>query len=330
VRVLAAPDKFRGSASATDAAHAIAVGAERLGRTCRELPLADGGEGTLEALGGPNRTTAVTGPLGAPVEAEWRLEGDGAVIEMSRASGLSLLGGAEHNDPLAATTRGTGELIAAALDAGATRILVGVGGSATTDGGLGAIDALGRRPFSERGATVEIACDVQALFVDAARTFGPQKGASEADIAVLTERLEGLADEYRRELGADISALPGAGAAGGLAGGLAALGARLAPGLDLVAAAVGLDSALEEADVVITGEGLLDQTSFDGKVVGGVLDRAEAAGTRAAVVVGEARVSVPHGVPIVVLVDRFGEERSWQDAPGCIADASEELLAGLG
>jgi glycerate kinase len=326
MRVLAAPDKFRGSAGAADAARAIATGAARLGCSCRELPLADGGEGTLDAFGGPNRLTTVTGPLGAPVEAAWRLDDGLAVIEMARASGLSLVGGAEHNEPLAASTRGTGELIAAALAAGARRIVVGVGGSATTDGGLGALEALDRRPFSASGATVEVACDVQTLFADAAPLFAPQKGASADDVVTLGRRLSSLADDYSASFGVDVGALPGAGAAGGLAGGLAALGARIAPGFELVAAAVGFDAALHDAEVVITGEGLLDRTSFAGKVVGSVVERALAAGARPAAIVGEARVSGPRELRVVQLVERYGADRSWADTLGCIADASEELL----
>ena len=139
VRVLVAPDKFRGTATAAEAATALAEGCRELGHDVVLQPLADGGEGTLEVLGGPNRTTTVTGPLGDPVEAPWRLAKPDAVIEMAAASGLELVGGAEGNDPVAASTYGTGELIAAALGAGARRIVVGVGCSATTDGGLGAL-----------------------------------------------------------------------------------------------------------------------------------------------------------------------------------------------
>jgi glycerate 2-kinase len=326
VRVLAAPDKFRGSATAAEVAGAIARGAQTAGRECRELPLADGGEGTLDAFGGPNRTTRVSGPLGAPVDAAWRLEGELAVIEMARASGLALVGGADGNAPLRASTRGTGELIAAALEAGATRVIVGVGGSATTDGGLAAVEALGWLPF---GVTVEVACDVQTPFVDAARVFAPQKGAADQDVDELTERLGLLAERYRRELGIDVEALPGSGAAGGLAGGLAALGATLAPGFGLVADAVGLDAALAETDIVVTGEGLLDATSFAGKVVGGVLERAAGAGVRAAAVVGDARVAAPAELPTVALVERFGTERSWAATLDCVAEATAELLDGV-
>ncbi len=327
MQVLAAPDKFRESATASDVARAIARGAEMVGWSCRELPLADGGEGTLDALGGPNRTTRVTGPLGSPVDAAWRLDGQLAVIEMARASGLALVGGADRNAPLAASTHGTGELVAAALRAGATRVIVGVGGSATTDGGLGALEALDWLPFAARGVSVEVACDVQTLFVDAASVFAPQKGASDNDVIELTQRLRELAHRYRRELGADVEAVPGGGAAGGLAGGLAALGATVARGFDLVANTVGLDEALEESEIVVTGEGLLDETSFAGKVVGGVVERASLAGVRALAIVGDARVVSPPALTTVALVERFGRERSWRAPLECISEAAAELLA---
>ena len=198
------------------------------------LPVADGGEGTLEALGGPNRTSLVIGPLRHRTEAGWRLEGDVAIVEMACASGLLLAGGAEGNDPLAATTAGTGELIAEAVASGARRVIVGVGGSATTDGGLGALDAMS--PLARlAGVSVVVACDVRTRFCDAARIFGPQKGASPPQIELLTRRLERLVDLYRERYGIDVGEMPGAGAAGGLAGGLAAgLRAELAPGFDVV------------------------------------------------------------------------------------------------
>jgi len=183
-------------------------------------------------------------------------------------------------------------------------------------------------PFASRGVVVEVACDVQTTFVDAASVFAPQKGASGEDVAELTSRLRRLADRYRRELGADVEAVPGSGAAGGLAGGLAALGAVLAPGFQLVSAAVGLDRALAECDVVVTGEGQLDETSFAGKVVGGVVERAAHAGVRALAIVGNASVNSPPGLVSVALVERFGRERSWSAPLDCIAEATAELLAG--
>ena len=252
----------------------MATGARAAGWAARELPLSDGGEGTLGSLGGPNRFDVVTGPLGQPTNAGWRLDGNRAIVEMALASGLLLAGGRSENDPLGATTRGTGELIAAAIAAGAREIIVGVGGSATTDGGLGAVEALDGMKFSEQGVVVRVACDVRTRFLDAASVFAPQKGADEPAVRALAERLERLADEYASRYGIDVRPLAGGGAAGGLGGGLAALGAELVPGFDLVASARDLDAALGEADAVATGEGRLDQTSLEGKTVGGVVERA--------------------------------------------------------
>ncbi len=286
---IACPDKFRGSVSAAQAAGAIARGLRRAGfDPVIEIPLADGGEGTLDALlsarGGSRRRIRVTGPLGAPVEAEYGLLPDGtAVVEMARASGLALV---ERKDPLRASSRGTGELIAAARRGGARRILVGVGGSASTDGGLAAVEALG---WSLGGIEVTVACDVDTAFLDCARVYGPQKGAGGAEVELLTRRLASVAATYEQRTGVDVTVLEGAGAAGGLAGGLAAIGAQLEPGFEIVAAAAGFDDALDAADMVVTGEGRLDATSFEGKVVGGVLEWAAELGIgHRAVICGQA------------------------------------------
>ena len=312
---LACPDKFRGTLTAAEAAAAMAAGLAAAGfAEVRRLPLADGGEGTLDALvaarGGSIRTARVTGPLGEPVEAEWALLPDGtAVVEMARASGLDLVAG--RNDPLRASTRGTGELIAAAARAGARRIIVGVGGSATTDGGLGAVDALG---WSLGGLQVTVACDVATQFLDAATVYAPQKGATEAQVSLLTRRLRRLAEEYERRTGVDVTELEGGGAAGGLAGGLAAIGATLEPGFEVVAQAAGLEDALEDVDLVVTGEGKVDRTSFEGKVVGGVLEWAAEEGiAHRAVIAGQVtddareELSVLGDVRVLALT-----ERVWQ------------------
>ena len=284
MRVLAAFDKFRGTLTAREATNAVAAACWELGADCDEAPLADGGEGLLDVFGGGNRTSIVTGPLGTPVEAAWRIDRRTAVIEMARASGLVLAGGAEGNDPLSATTRGTGELISKAIDQGARTVLVGLGGSATSDGGLGAVQALGSR--SRLAAIdVQVACDVRTRFVDAAEVFAPQKGATPAQVRLLTSRLEQLAERYLAEYGVDVREADGSGAAGGLAGGLLAVGARLVPGFDLVAEHVDLDERIAAADVVVTGEGFLDAQSLDGKVVGGVC-----------------ALAAEHGVPVVVIV----------------------------
>jgi glycerate kinase len=323
--VVAAPDKFRGTASAPELAAAIAAAAEAAGWTCDQAPVADGGEGLLEALGGSQRWMTVTGPLGAPVEAEWRMRDGTAVIEMARASGLVLAGGTEANDPLRASTAGTGELIVAALEAGARRIIVGVGGSASTDGGLAALRAV-QSKGRLAGVELIVACDVTTTFVDAAATFGPQKGATDAQVALLARRLERLAQVYVEDYGVDVRDLEGGGAAGGLAGGLAALGATLVPGFDLVADLIDLEDRIEGADLVVTGEGFVDEQSFLGKVVGGVLDLADLAHVPALVVAGELLVAVPPLAEAVSLVERFGWERAMADPAGCVREVVEAHL----
>jgi glycerate 2-kinase len=333
---LACPDKFRGTLSAPAAAEALARGLEAaaVGRLrfdeVRRLPLADGGEGTLDALlaarGGSVRSAVVTGPLGDPVAADWGLLPDGtAVVESARASGLALVGGV--NDPLAATSRGTGELMMAAARGGARRMIVAVGGSAMTDGGLAAVDALG---WSLAGLEVTVACDVVTPFLDAAEVFGPQKGATAAQISLLTRRLERLAEVYRERTGVDVTRLRHAGAAGGLAGGLAAIGARLEPGFDVVAQAAGLEAALSGADLVVTGEGRLDPSSLDGKVPGGVLEWAEAEGVAHRAVVagqvdGRVRLQLPGDVLVLALVERVWQEgEAWSRAETLAEEAGVE------
>jgi glycerate kinase len=320
VRVVAAPDKFRGTATAREVAAAVARAVEDGGGSCLQVPLADGGEGTLDALGGPNRTTTVTGPLGDPVDAAWRLDRRTAVIEMARASGLELVGGPPGNDPIAAATHGTGELIGAAVDAGARRVLVGVGGSATTDGGLGALRAL--YPLQRlRAVELAVACDVRTHFVDAAEKFAPQKGASPAQVELLRRRLERLAQVYLDEHGVDVTELEGGGAAGGLAGGLAAIGASLESGFDLVAEEVDLAGQVEGADLIITGEGFLDEQSFDGKVVGGVAELAAELSIPVLVVAGEVFDGCGDRVDAISLVEQFGQDRSHGDTLACITEA---------
>ncbi len=231
--------------------------------------MADGGEGLLDVLGGPDRTTEVTGPLGSPVTAGWRLSGGTAVVEMARASGLVLAGGPDENRPLDATTTGVGELLRHAVELGARRVIVGMGGSATTDGGLRALEAMG--PVARYlGVEILVACDVRTRFTEAAEVFAPQKGATSAQVRLLAGRLERLVQVYLERFGSDVSCLDRAGAAGGLAGGLAAMGARvvisgpptLIP-LDLsrtshpqgslggAAYEPDLDAAMDDADVVM-------------------------------------------------------------------------------
>ncbi len=328
MRVLAAVDKFKGTATAAQVAAAIGHACWELGHECVEQPVADGGEGTLEALGGANRTSVVTGPLGDAVKAEWRLHRGTAVIEMARASGLTLVGGAEGNDAMAATTTGTGELIDQALDLGAKKIVVCLGGSATTDGGLGCVRAI-TAPNRLRSVQLLVACDVQTLFADAAPVFGPQKGASPAQVDMLRGRLERLAQMYQEQYGVDVRNLPGTGAAGGLAGGLVALGGRLLPGFDLVADEVDLHDHIAAADVVITGEGYLDEQSFDGKVIGGVQAMCDEAGKPVAAVVGDSAPEVVDRIKHRSLTQEFGLERAMNEPLWCIERAASSLLGEL-
>jgi glycerate kinase len=331
VRVVIAPDKFKGTASARAVARSVADRLWELGHDTVELPMADGGEGFLDVLGGANRTDVVTGPLGEPVEAGWRLSRRVAVIEMAAASGLDLAGGAEENDPVAATTAGTGELISIAVESGARRVLVGVGGSATTDGGLGALQAI-HPPQRMRGIELVVACDVRTRFVDAAPVFGPQKGATTAQVELLRRRLERLAQVFLSESGVDVQALEGSGAAGGLAGGLATIGAELISGFDLVADEARLDEAIEGADLVVTGEGFLDDESFDGKVVGGVASLAAELGVPCLAVVGEVvepLPELPSGLSVVSLTERFGTEESRARPGRCAAEVVADHLAAL-
>jgi glycerate kinase len=335
--LVAAPDKFRGTASAPEAAAAVAGAARRAGWTADEAPMSDGGEGLLEAVGGASRSAWVPGPLGTPVEAEWRLlpavagQGPTAVIEMSRAAGRALLPHPVGEDPVQADTAGVGHLILAARDAGAARIVVGCGGSATTDGGWGAVQVVGApSALTGRGISLEVACDVTTPFRQAAALFGPQKGASAEQIERLTERLVALAGRYRRDFGVDVDALPGAGAAGGLAGGLAALGARIVPGFDLVAAMTGLARRIAMADLAVTGEGHLDPPSFAGKVPGGVLALSRGHCPVLCIVGGadpEVLRSPPPGLQIVSLVHRFGGRRAREETTALIAEVTGEALA---
>lgn len=328
-RVVAAPDKFKGTASAAEVAEAIGHACWEIGVECTEVPMADGGDGLLEVLGGPNRTSMVTGPLGDPVEAAWRLAKDTAVIEMARASGLTLVGGADNNRPIDATTTGTGELIDHALDAGAKRIIVGLGGSATTDGGFGAIRAISA---ISRLKQVEllVACDVTTTFADAAEVYGPQKGATPSAIKLLNGRLARLAQMFDEEFGVDVAPIPGGGAAGGLGGALAALGGTLLPGFELVADELDLFDHLAAADLVITGEGRLDETSFAGKVVGGVAGLADDEGVAVAAIVGSADPAVVRShrerLEIVSLADRFGQDRAFAEPKWCVERAAVEML----
>jgi glycerate kinase len=319
MRVVVAPDKFEGSLTADQAARAIEAGLLRArpDAVVARLPVGDGGAGTLAAVvaaGFDRVPVRATGPTGQPVDAAIALRGDRAFVEMAEASGLKRLPGGRRA-PLEATTYGTGELIRAALDRGARELVLGIGGSATTDGGAGMASALGARflddagqPLPPGGAAllrlarldaggldprigqvhVTVAADVDNPLVGpqgAAAVYGPQKGASPEDVLLLDSALRRYARVLQADLGIDLADTPGAGAAGGLgAGAIAFLGADLRSGIDLVLELIGFDTAAAGADLVITGEGKIDFQSLRGKAPLGV-----------------ARAAAAHGVPVVAL-----------------------------
>lgn len=322
--VLIAPDKFKGSAGAVQVAEALAAGVRRAapGQPVVLLPVADGGEGTVEAAvtaGFERRTAVVAGPLGDPVRAHWALREDVAVVEMAQASGLNRLPGG-CPAPLDAGTRGTGELLSAALDAGARTLVLGAGGSASTDGGAGMLAALGVRFLDAHGrelrggggalsrlAAVDtdgldprlsavrlvLASDVDNPLLGpegAAAVYGPQKGANEQQTAVLETALGRLVDALAGRLGPrarQIADSPGAGAAGGLGYAALLLGAERRPGIDVLLDVLGAEQLVRRARLVVTGEGSLDAQSLRGKAP-----------------VGVARLARRHGVPVVAVCGR--------------------------
>ncbi|HJW20895.1 MAG TPA: glycerate kinase, partial [Candidatus Limnocylindrales bacterium] len=314
MRIVIAPDSFKGSLSSVAVARALAAGWRRARPDDEVLlmPLADGGEGTLaaiEAAGGwIRRRTPAHDPVGRPIEAAWlqSADGDRAVVELAAASGISRLSRAEQ-DPFAASTFGTGELLTAAIGAGASEITLGIGGSATTDGGRGFVEALGGRVSGAardehdwsavtadlRGldrrlevTRLHVACDVDNPLLGprgAAATYGPQKGAAPDDVPVLDRRLGAWADALERSSGRRERDTPGAGAAGGIGFALLCLAGRFAwfglePGVELVMAATGFAAALRDSDLVLTGEGRIDAQTAHGKTALGVARRARDAG----------------------------------------------------
>jgi glycerate 2-kinase len=317
MRIVIAPNAFKGSLSALEAAEAIGEGVRVAARDAELVlvPIADGGDGTVDALvaatQGERRTLRVRGPLGDPVDAEYGLidGGSTAVIEMAKAAGIALVP-KEKRDPRITTTYGVGELLQHANDTGARHFIVGIGGSATNDGGAGMAQALGYHLLDQRGlelppgglaltrlarihvggvhanwkeAEVDVACDVTNPLTGsrgASAVYGPQKGATPEMVAELDAALHHFAEIIRRDLGVDVEQLPGAGAAGGLGAGLVAfLGARLQPGAEMVVEALHLDERLTGAQLVITGEGRLDsQTARFGKGPAAVARHAKNAG----------------------------------------------------
>jgi glycerate 2-kinase len=266
VRALLCPASLKGVLSARAAASALAAGVRAGGADADELPVGDGGEGTAEAvgavLGGSWRDAAVADPLGRPVVARWLVLPDGrAVVDAASAIGLPLLAHAER-DPLRTSSRGLGELLRAVLAGQPRELIVGLGGTATVDGGAGL-----RAALPELGVPTTVLCDVRTTLADSARLFGPQKGASPDDVVELERRLAAM-DELR-----PYSELPGSGAAGGLGAALAALGADLVPGAEAVLDLLGFDRRLANADVVVTGEGRVDATTAEGKAPAVVAER---------------------------------------------------------
>jgi glycerate 2-kinase len=282
---LVAPDSFKGTFSAREVAGAIAAGLRAGGREAHEMPVADGGEGTMEAivstLGGELHRVTASDPLGRPVEASFALLDDGrAIVEAAQASGLGLVAESER-DAWAASTRGTGELIVAAVEAGAARVIVTVGGSATTDGGAGALEAL-----DQAGVTVEldVLCDVRVPYEQAPSVFGPQKGADPQ----MVKKLEARLDELAGRLDRDPRGEPMTGAAGGLSGGLwAQHGARLQHGASFVLDTIGFDERMRRSAFVVTGEGRIDSQTLQGKIVGELATRCRQGGVACHAVVGK-------------------------------------------
>jgi glycerate kinase len=342
VKIVVAPQGFKGSLDAADVADAIARGVRQVFRDAEVvvLPVADGGEGTVRALvhasKGRTITTRVLGPLEHPVNATWGILGDGktAVIEMAAASGLPLLRREERN-PMRATSYGTGELIRHALDHDVSEILIGIGGSATNDGGAGMAQALGARLLDAEGrdlplggaglrhldridvsgldprlqrVDVEVACDVNNPLcgpTGASHVYGPQKGADQQMVRELDAALGHFAQIVKRDLGKDVRDIPGAGAAGGLGAGLIAfLGARLRPGVEIIFQAIDLEGKLRGAQLVFTGEGRMDSQDIYGKAPMAVAERAHQLGVPSIAVVGSTgrdyKVVFDHGLDAVI------------------------------
>jgi len=365
VRLLVCPQEFKGSLTAAEAATAMQAGLARAlpGGQLEALPLADGGPGTVDVLvratGGTFHDGGAHDALGRALRARWGSLGDGrtAVIEIAAASGIVLLAPNER-DPARTTTFGTGEVLRAVLDAGYRRLVVGVGGSATNDGGAGMAQALGARLLDEqgrdlepggaalarlaridvsgldarlRGAEVVVASDVTNPLCGpdgASLVYGPQKGASAELARELDAALAHYAAIIHRDLGVDVLDVPGAGAAGGLAAGLIAFcGARIEPGFEVVAAAAGLRERMASADAVVTGEGRLDRQTAFGKTAAGVARLGREAGRPVVAVVG----SVEDGAPVdafdalfAVVPDLASADEAFARAPELVARAAEE------
>ncbi|MCD6507748.1 glycerate kinase [Candidatus Poribacteria bacterium] len=369
MRIVIAPDSFKGSLTALEAANAIEEGLKRVFPKAEivKVPMADGGEGTVQSLvdatGGRIVKKVVTGPLGDKVEAQFGILGDGrtAVIEMASASGLPLVPPDKRN-PMVTTTYGTGELIKAALDMGCRRFIIGIGGSATNDGGGGMAQALGVKlldkdgndiPFGGGGllkldridistldpriaeSEIVVACDVDNPLTGprgAARVYSPQKGATPEMVEILDKALERFAEAVKRDLGRDIKDVPGAGAAGGLGAGLMAfLNAKLQLGVDIVIEATGLEEKVKGADLVITGEGGIDSQTVYGKTPIGVAKVAKKFGIPVLAVAGgisdDASVVYEHGIDgLMSIIPRpITLDEAMAQGPKLLSDAAERI-----
>ena len=330
MRVLLAPDCFGGTLSAPEAAGALASGwrSVRPHDALVERPLSDGGPGFLDCLPGTRVAVLVEDPLGRLVLASYLLDGATAYVESAEAAGLHLLA-PEDRDPWRATTRGVGLLVAAARGAGATRVVVGLGGSATNDGGRGFLETAGDLAGVELVAATDVTSPLLGE-AGASRVFGPQKGASPGQVEELEGRMAAWADELEGRLGASVRDEPGAGAAGGLGFALLALGATRESGAAVVGRAVGLAEAVAGSDLVVTGEGRLDASSFRGKVVQHVAQVAAEAGVPCAAVAGEVllgrREAAAAGLAETLsLVEEVGRERALGDAAAALAECAALL-----
>ncbi|MFY2790121.1 glycerate kinase [Rhodococcus sp. MALMAid1271] len=365
-RILLAPDKFKGSLSAAEVARALASGMASVDRSLEtvSLPVADGGDGTVDAAvtaGWDRVAVTCSGPTGEPVETSYARRGNDAVVELASAVGLELLPGGEL-DALGASTFGLGTVIAHALEAGAERIVIGLGGSASTDGGAGMLVALGVRVLdadgddvapgggamrgavrldlsgllpAARAAEFELACDVDNPLLGvtgAAAVYGPQKGAGPQELLYLEHGMRQWAHVVRNAIGRDVSGVAGTGAAGGTAfGAMAVLGAVAKPGIGTVLGLIDFDSALESADLVLTGEGSLDEQSLYGKAPIGVAHAARAAGVPVITVAGRSAVGIDrlrtHGiVASYALSDLEPDPRiSMRDAAGLLREVGRTI-----
>jgi glycerate kinase len=359
MKIVIAPQSFKGSLSAREVTDAMVHGIQRVLNDAElvPVPMADGGEGTVDALvsstGGTFRQDKVTGPLGDKFNATWGILGDGttAVIEMAAASGITLVP-PDRLNPMVATTYGTGELIRAALEAGCRQLIVGIGGSATNDGGAGMAQALGISLLDENndellpgGAAlahlkridikgrdtrltacrVTVASDVTNPLYGkqgASCVYGPQKGATEEMCQHLDKALEHYAKIIRHDLGIDVGSVPGAGAAGGLGAGLIAfLGAELRPGIDIICEAVGLSEHLKGAGLVFTGEGRIDAQTMSGKTIVGVAKRAQKFNIPVIAIAGEVAISNEE-------LTRYGIDAALSIVPGPISLDESSTNAG--